>query len=84
MLHDGVRRGYAEAIAALLRLRTVGVEDADAHCGGVERKEPVGAQAVMTAAEDWEQVDQRVKRAGQVQDKVIVAQCLVLDEIDSH
>ena len=81
VLEHGVGGGDAQPVAALLGLGPVGVEDTHAHRRRVEGEQPVGAQAPVAVAELRQQGDQVVKRSRQVQDHVVVAQRLVLDQV---
>jgi hypothetical protein len=51
---------------------------------GVEGEESVSAQAAVAVAQRWQNRYQFLERRGQVQDQVIVAESLVLNEINSH
>src|SRR6202040_3714772 len=74
----------AQSVAALLGLRAVRVEYTNRHRRRVERQQPVGAETPMAVAKKRQQRHQIVKRAGQLEYEVVVAQRLVLNEIDSH
>src|SRR6266851_1489928 len=84
VLEDGVGGGDAQPVAALLGLRTIRVEDSNAHLRRIEGQQAVGAQAQMAVTQRREERDHLVERRGEVQDQVIVAQGLVFNEIDSH
>jgi hypothetical protein len=64
ILEDRVRRGNAKAVAALLGLRAVGVEDADRHRIRIEGQQAIRAETDMPVAQPRQQLDQLVERAG--------------------
>ena len=76
-----VAGGDAEAVAALLRLRPVRVEDAHGHLGRVERHQPIRADPTVPVAQARQQRHHPVQVRRQVEDEVVVAQRLVLGQL---
>ena len=76
-----MRGSDAQPVAALLGFGAVWVEDANAQRLGVEGEQAVRAEAAVAVAEGREQRDDLVERSGQVQDQVVVAKRLELEDV---
>ena len=82
VLEHGVSGRDAQAVAALLGLRAVRVEDAHGHRPWIECEQPVRAEASEAVAQHGEQRHELVQRTRQVEHEVVVAEGLVLDQVD--
>ena len=81
---EALRSAAAQAVAAFLGLGAVGVKDPDAHPGGVESEQAVGAEAPIAVAQQGQDRDQLVEVARQVTNQVVVPTRFELNEINSH
>ena len=78
---DRMRRRDAQAVAALLGLGAVGVEDPNGHGLGVEGEQAIGAEAEVPVAQRRQMGHDLVEGTRQVHEQVVVAQRLVLKEV---
>src|SRR5207237_178576 len=81
MLHDGVGGRDAQSVPTLLRLRAVGVEDSTRHRPRVKRRQAIGAESAEPVAYHRKEGDDLVQRPGHVEQQVVVAERLVLDQV---
>ncbi len=84
VLEDGVGGRDTKAVAAFLSFRAIWIEDPHAHRRWVESEEAVRTEAAIAIAQNRQQLDDPVEVTGQVENEVVVAQRLVLNEINSH
>ena len=76
-----VRGDDAQAVAALLRLGRVRVEDANGHRPWLEGQQAVRTEAAIAVAQHGQQCHDLVERRGHVQHEVVVAERLIFDEV---
>ena len=76
-----MRRRDAQAVAALLGLGAVGVEDPNGHGPGVEGEQAIGAEAEVPVAQRRQMGHDLVEGTRQVHEQVVVAQRLILEEV---
>src|SRR5207245_9896203 len=84
VLQDGVRGRDAKTVATFLGFGTVRVEDPNRHLGGVESDEAVCPETPISIAQRGHPGDTQLQVPRKVKYEVVVAQRLVLNEIDSH
>jgi len=82
VLKDGMGRGDAETVAALLRFRAVRIEDAHRHRDAVVRQQAIRAQPSVPVADRGQHLDKLVEGSREVHHEVVVAEGLILDQVD--
>lgn len=75
--------GDAQAVATLLRLGGIGVEDAQPEGRRIEDQKAVSARPPMAITDLRQQRNHSLQRSWEIQDQIVVAEGLVLEQFEA-